>query len=195
MASNTINAVELRSLIDAGEEVRLVDVRTGGEFENGHIAGSYHVPLDALKEHRDEFLHVDAPVVLVCQSGGRAAQAADGLADAGMKNVRILEGGISQWIVGGGAVQSGQPRWTLERQVRLVAGGIVLSSIVASVAAPRARFVAGAVGAGLVGAALTNTCAMGNLLSRLPYNKGATCDVRAVVRQLADTTQAEEATS
>jgi hypothetical protein len=46
--------------------------------------------------------------------------------------------------------------------------------------------VAFAIGAGLAFAALTNTCAMGMLLARLPYNRGATCDLRTVVTQLVD---------
>ena len=195
MPATTITPVELRSLLSHGADVRLVDVRTEGEFEGGHIAGSYHVPLDALREHREEFRRVDSPVVLVCQSGGRATQAAEGLAEAGMPQVRILEGGIDRWVRSGGPVDHGEDRWSLERQVRLVAGGIVASSVLASIAVPRARYVAGFVGAGLVFAATTNTCAMGNLLSRLPYNRGATCDVRAVVDQLTDVPEAQEATA
>jgi hypothetical protein len=44
--------------------------------------------------------------------------------------------------------------------------------------------VAGAIGLGLTVAALTNTCAMGAMLSKLPYNRHNTCDVNAVVAQL-----------
>ncbi len=195
MAVTTITPVELRSLLTHGADVRLVDVRTEGEFEGGHIAGSYHVPLDALREHREEFRRVDSPVVLVCQSGGRATQAAAGLAEAGMPQVRILEGGIDRWLRSGGSVEQGEPRWSLERQVRLVAGSLVAGSVLASVAVPRARYLAGFVGTGLVFAATTNTCAMGNLLARLPYNRGASCDVRAVVDQLTDSDRTQETTA
>lgn len=185
MKSNTITPLELRTLLDNGARVRLVDVRTGGEFESGHIRGSYHVPLDSLHEHRTEFRTVDTPVVLVCQSGGRASRAAETLASVGMRNVRILEGGILGWVSGGGPVEGSRNRWSLERQVRLVAGGIVLASVALSAIVPPARYLAGAIGAGLVFAAATDTCAMGNLLARLPYNRGAaSCDVGAVVRQL-----------
>ena len=78
----TVSAVELRSRLAQGDDIRLVDVRTAAEFETGHIPASYHVPLDALREHRDEFRHVDAHVVLVCQSGNRAIQAAERLTGA-----------------------------------------------------------------------------------------------------------------
>jgi rhodanese-related sulfurtransferase len=180
----TVTAVELRARLAEGADIRLVDVRTAAEFETGHIPASYHVPLDALREHRDEFRHIDAHVVLVCQSGHRAAQAAEGLAGAGLPNVQILDGGISRWLATGGDVNQGRQRWTLERQVRLVAGAIVLTSVLTSLALPAAAAIAGLVGGGLVVAALTDTCAMGNVLARLPYNRGNRCDVQAVVHAL-----------
>jgi hypothetical protein len=63
-------------------------------------------------------------------------------------------------------------RWPLERQVRLVAGALVLGSIATSLRAPWARFLAGGIGAGLTVSALTDTCTMGRVLSPLPYNRG-----------------------
>jgi rhodanese-related sulfurtransferase len=193
---STINPVELRAAIGSDQPVQLVDVRSGGEFEAAHIPGSYHVPLEALREHRDEFRSVTTPLVLVCRSGGRATQAASRLAEAGMSNLRILEGGLDNWAAAGGEVRTAtRQRWSLERQVRLVAGAIVATSILVSIVVPGARFVAGAVGAGLVFAALTNTCAMGVLLARLPYNRGASCDVGRVVQELAGTTPRPAATT
>ena len=190
----TVSAVELRARLAERDDIRLVDVRTAAEFETGHIPASYHVPLDTLREHRDEFHHIDAHVVLVCQSGNRAAQAAERLTDAGLANVQILDGGITRWLATGGTINRGRQRWSLERQVRLTAGAIVLTSILASLALPAASAIAGIIGAGLVVAALTDTCAMGNLLARLPYNHGATCDVRAVVRELTDQPVTSETT-
>ena len=79
----------------------------------------------------------------------------------------------------------GAQAWELERQVRLVAGGIVLAGVLASIVAPKAKWVAGAIGAGLTGAALTDSCAMGMLLSKLPYNRRNSPDLAAVLRELA----------
>lgn len=62
-------------------------------------------------------------------------------------------------------------RWAMERQIRLVAGLVVLISITASVLWPLARILAGAVGLGLTVAAVTDTCLLGRLLSKLPYNR------------------------
>jgi rhodanese-related sulfurtransferase len=179
-----LRPAELQQLMAAEPTTRLIDVRTGGEFEGGHISGAYNVPLDTLGEHREEIARLAAPVVLICQSGARAAKAEDTLRTAGMSNIRILEGGMSAWAATNAPVRTVKERWGLERQVRLVAGSIVFASIVASIWVPAARFVAGALGAGLTFAALSNTCAMGMLLSKLPYNRGASCDIDDVVRRL-----------
>lgn len=181
----TVDADELRRIRQADPEVRIIDVRTPGEYETAHIQGSYNVPLDQLPEHAGELASLDHPVVLVCQSGARATKAMEQLASAGKGNMRLLVGGIGAWQNAGCDVVRQSERWSLERQVRLVAGSIVLLSIIASVFVPAARYVAGFVGAGLTFAALTNTCAMGMVLTKLPYNRGATCDVDAIVRQLS----------
>lgn len=179
--SSTIDANQLRNAID---QVRLLDVRSASEFETAHIPGSYHVPLDTLGEHCADICGVDAEVVLVCQSGARARQAAEKLAAAGMTNMRVLDGGVNAWTSAGGDVVRGEEKWSLERQVRLVAGSIVLSSVLASTKLPAAKWAAGFVGGGLTFAALSNTCAMGNVLSRLPYNRGASSDVASTVDAL-----------
>lgn len=183
--STRVDATTLEQWLAQGVDVRVLDVRSPAEFEGVHIPGAYNVPLDTLGEHAGEIQrHVDEPVVLVCRSGMRASQAEQRLANIGMGNVKVLEGGMMAWERSGGKVNRGVTKWDLERQVRLVAGSIVLTSIIASIWLPGLRFVAGFIGAGLTFAALTNTCAMGMMLSKLPYNRGNTCDVNAVVDQL-----------
>jgi rhodanese-related sulfurtransferase len=183
----TIDPTELSVLLESGTPPRVLDVRTPGEFDTVHIGGAYNVPLDLVCEHRDEITeHLDPGVVLVCRSGQRAAQAQDTLRDAGLPNLRILIGGISAWEGEGFTVIQGAERWDLERQVRFVAGVLVLVSILASVAVPQLKWLAAIGGAGLAAAALSNTCAMGMLLSRLPYNRGASCDAQSIVAQLAE---------
>jgi rhodanese-related sulfurtransferase len=185
----TLDVATLRQLLDSGRAPRILDVRTPGEFEASHIPGAYNVPLDLLREHRTELLtHLDDDVVLVCRSGARAAQAEQTLTAAGLPNLSVLDGGILAWRAAGAAVNHGNARWDLERQVRLAAGSIVLTAVLVSVAVPGAQWIAAAMGAGLTVAALTNTCAMGMLLSRLPYNRGAGCDLDTIVGQLRDTT-------
>lgn len=175
----------LTTWISTGSPPRVLDVRNPAEFESAHIPGSYNVPLDTLREHRDELLqHLDEDVVLVCRSGMRAEQAERALAEGGMPNVHVLEGGITAWEGGGGRVKRGRQRWDIERQVRLVAGTLVLSGILGSLAVPDLKWLSGAVGGGLAVAALTNTCLMGTLLSRLPFNRSRSCDIHTVVGQL-----------
>ena len=187
----TIDSHDLSQMLGSATPPRVIDVRTPGEFETAHIAGAYNVPLDLLREHRDEIIeHLDEDVVLVCRSGQRATQAEETLRHAGLTNVHILDGGITAWEAKGFAVNRGAQRWDLERQVRLVAGSIVLTSILGSIAAPKLKWVAGAIGGGLTFAAVSNTCAMGMMLSKLPYNRGATCDAQSIVAQLVDSAPA-----
>jgi rhodanese-related sulfurtransferase len=186
-ADARIDPETLAARLERGDELRILDVRTPVEFEAAHIPGAYNVPLDTLGEHADELQrNLDVPVVLVCRSGMRASRAGATLAGAGMGSLVILDGGMQRWDDGQRAVRRGAQRWDLERQVRLVAGSLVLAGILGSLAVPGLRFLSGVVGAGLAIAALTNTCLMGNLLARLPYNRGAaSCDVGAVVAQLS----------
>ncbi|WP_132197653.1 rhodanese-like domain-containing protein [Kribbella orskensis] len=164
----------------------MLDVRTPGEFHTAHIPGSYNVPLDTLREHRTELRHhLDEQVVLICRSGNRAGQAQQALAEAGLPNLRVLDGGMLAWEAAQCPVTRGKPRWDLERQVRLAAGTTVLVSGLAGVVVPGAHLVGTALGAGLAFAAVTNTCALGMLLSKLPYNRGPKADIKAVIGTLA----------
>lgn len=184
----TIDAAELVRMRAEDPALHVLDVRTPGEFETGHIEGAYNVPLDLLGEHVADLAALDHHVVLVCQSGARATKALEQLVAAGKSNLRLLQGGMSAWTASGNQVaRTNATRWAMDRQVRLVAGSIVLASVVASVWFPPARFVAGFVGAGLTFSAVTNTCGMAMALAKLPYNRGASCDMGAVLDQLTTT--------
>jgi rhodanese-related sulfurtransferase len=176
-----ISAAELRTLLEADPHTRVLDVRTGGEFQSVHIPGSYNVPLDLLAEHAADLATLEHPVVLVCASGARAAKAKDALVAAGKTDMRVLDGGISSWEATGGQVVRAGEKWALDRQVRGVAGSMVLAGVLASVVLPKSKWLAGAVGGGLLFSAVTNTCAMGQLLGKLPYNKGPECELGEVL--------------
>jgi rhodanese-related sulfurtransferase len=186
--TGAITSTELRKLLESSAAPRVVDVRTPAEFETAHIAGSYNVPLDLLNDHGSEVakqLDQGHDIVLVCRSGQRATQAAELLQSAGVPGGSVLENGITAREGWGFEINRGVQRWDLERQVRLVAGSIVLSSVLGSVAVPRLKWLAAAIGAGLSYAAISNTCAMGTALSKLPYNRGATTDAETVISRLA----------
>ncbi|MBW3706653.1 sulfurtransferase [Streptomyces griseus] len=172
-------------MLTTGDGPRLLDVRTPGEFRTGHIPGAYNVPLDTLREHRMELgRHLDQDVVLVCRSGARATRAEEALAEAGLPNLRVLDGGMMAWEASGAPVNRGEQRWEMERQVRLIAGSIVLVSGVVGFFVPGVHLIGTAIGAGLTFAALSNTCAMGMMLAKLPYNRGPRTDIRSVIASL-----------
>src|ERR1700733_8504743 len=182
-----ITSTELRDRIGSQTPLWILDVRTPAEFETAHIGGSYNVPLDLLNDHRSEVaeqLDEGQDIVLVCRTGQRATQAAELLQSVGVADGRVLENGITDWEGQGFEVNRGVQRWDLERQVRLVAGSIVLSSVLGSIAVPRLKWLAAAIGGGLTYAAVSNTCAMGTALSKLPYNRSASADAKTVLAQL-----------
>lgn len=182
----TIDVTVLQAELAANPDTLLVDVRTPGEFQAASIDGAVNLPLSQVDAHLRRIVRdAGGRMVLICQSGTRAGQAASTLAGAGLSDVVVLDGGMNSWVAAGAPVRRAEnAKWALERQVRLVAGGIVASSVASSVWFPRLRFLAGGVGAGLVFAAVTNSCAMGNMLMKLPYNQGATADVEQAIERL-----------
>lgn len=181
------DAPTLAARLTADDSPRILDVRTPAEFETAHIPGSYNVPLDTLREHRAELRrHLDDDVVLVCRTGNRATQAEHALREAGLPGLRVLDGGIVAWEAAGAPLRRGRQTWELERQVRLAAGSLVALGVLLGTVVPALTWLAFAVGAGLAVAALTNTCAMGMLLARMPWNRRPDgCDVDAMVAALA----------
>lgn len=169
--ASTVHPAELQRRLTEGSELMLVDVRTPAEFESVHIRGSYNVPLDQLAEHTDE-LALDGHVVLVCQSGKRASQAYQKLAAAGFDSVDVLDGGIAAYEASGGQVIRRGNRWDMNRQVRMAAGSLVLlGTLAGQLVHPRLGLLAGAVGAGLTYSAISDSCAMASVLSRMPWNR------------------------
>ena len=184
-ATDVIDVTQLQQLQLEDPAIRILDVRTGGEFENSHIPGSYNVPLDTLGEHVRDLADVEHPVVLVCQSGGRASQAHEKLTEAGKATLHILEGGMTSWQAAGGDVTVGNTtRWAMDRQVRFVAGTFAIVAVVASIFVPGLEWIAAGVGAGLAYSAVSNTCAMAAVLAKLPYNRTNACDITGILEEL-----------
>jgi rhodanese-related sulfurtransferase len=181
-----IPAAEVARL-KASTGLKIVDVRSPAEFEAAHIPGSYNVPLDQLPERRDELRSLEGAVVLVCRSGARARQAELLLREIGLWQVHVLDGGLEAWERAALDLVRGRQRWSLERQVRAIAGSLVLLGTLGSLLVwPPLILLAVFVGAGLLFAGLTDSCLMGMLLLRLPYNQGVTSDVASVMAQLKE---------
>jgi rhodanese-related sulfurtransferase len=166
-----IDIVTWKSWQASNHPAQLVDVRSATEFACGHLPGAINIPLEQI-ELRTSDLSDHAPVVLVCQAGTRARLAAELLQPSG-KNLVILDGGTSAWInAGNPAVCCTASRWALERQVRLIAGLLVISGVALGfIVSPWFFGIAAFIGCGLTFAGATNICPMGELLARLPWNR------------------------
>ena len=173
----TITAADLRDALASDTPPTVIDVRSASEYSSVHIHGSYNVPLPLLAEHGEEFAsRLPGQVVLICQSGNRARQANDRLESVGVHpdTVTVLDGGIAAFEAAGGDVVHGNGPWAMDRQVRMAAGSIVLAGVAASkLLSPKFVYLAGAIGAGLTYSAASNSCAMGAILSTMPWNRTA----------------------
>ena len=154
----------------------LIDVRTRPEFDQVHAQGAQCHPLDALDPARiwNQRQHPSAPLLLICRSGMRAQKAAERFIAAGFGGVAVVDGGTDAWIAAGLPVIRGRSTMSLERQVRIVAGSlIVLGCVLGWFANPLWYGLAALIGAGLVIAGITGTCALGMALTWLPWNRRA----------------------
>lgn len=151
----------------------LVDVRTPAEYEEAHIEGSVSRPLSEIDaEWVSQVAAGKDDCTLVCKGGARAQQAAEKLAAARLTSVCVLDGGVMAWEAAGLPLVHGRPAMSLERQVRITAGTVVLTgAVLGYFYRPIWIALSGFVGAGLIVAGLTNTCGMGTLLARMPWNK------------------------
>ncbi len=182
-----VGALELFAWLEQEPEPRVIDVREPVEYGPAHIPGSYNVPLGLLREHLHELRdHLDQHVVLVCRSGARASDAANALAGSGLSHLHVLEGGMVAWEQAKAPTAKTTGKWALERQVRLVAGSLVAAGILGSLAQPKLKWLSAAVGAGLVGAAATDSCMMAKGLQKLPYNREDR-QLSTVIKELAGT--------
>jgi rhodanese-related sulfurtransferase len=170
-----LQANELKAAMDAGKTVHLVDVRTPAEFGEVHLAGAQLMPLDRMDLAAVKATAEAADLcVLVCRSGKRAAQAQAKLNAAACPNVQVLEGGVDAWVAAGLPVQRGAAVMSLERQVRIAAGFLVVSGVVLGTwVHPGFYGISAFVGAGLMFAGLTDWCGMAMVLAKMPWNQRA----------------------
>lgn len=170
---HSIDPHSVKSAHEAGK-IHLVDVRSPVEFGELHIAGSQSVPLERLDPEKVREEAAGRPCVLVCRSGKRAEQARQKLASAGCSPLAVLEGGVIAWEAAGLPVSRGRSVVSLERQVRIAAGLLVLAGVTLGATVHPALFGMSAfVGAGLVFAGVTDWCGMGLMLARMPWNQKA----------------------
>lgn len=174
--TKTISPQQLFELSQAGKPINLIDVRTPVEFREVHVGLARNVPLDRLDAQSVAAgaNDGDSPVYVICRSGNRAKQACEKLLAAGHQNVVNVEGGTQAWEQAGLPVVRGRKTMSLERQVRIAAGTlVVIGSVLGFFVHPYWIGLAAFVGAGLVFAGVTDTCGMGMILARMPWNQCA----------------------
>lgn len=174
MSVETITAEELKSLIQSEKPVELLDVRTPAEFREVHLTIARNVPLDQLDANAiaQSQRQRSAPLYVICKSGMRGRQACERLSAAGCSPVINIEGGTAACEKAGLGVVRGRKAVSLERQVRIAAGSLVLGGVILSrYVHPWFVGLSGFVGAGLIFAGITDTCGMAMLLARMPWNR------------------------
>ena len=149
----------------------LIDVRTPAEFNAERVPHSVNIPLDRLEQEVDSLQDRDN-LVLVCASGTRAKKATKLFSQQGQE-CAVLEDGIRGWkSYQLPLVTNKTGMISLERQVRIVAGGLVaLASILALFVHPSWAALSAFVGCGLMFAGITDTCGMALMLAKLPFNQ------------------------
>lgn len=166
-----ISPAEAKALLDDDKAV-LIDIREADEFAREHINGARHAPLtrftptDFPREHEKAGL-------FYCASGNRTTQAAGELIATGFAKVYQVEGGIAGWKKAGLPVALNRSApISIQRQVQLTAGAMMLASVILGLMISPYWFGLGAfVGAGLMFAGASGTCAMATLLAYMPWNR------------------------
>ena len=171
----TITPGELEELRRRGSPVELIDVRTPVEHRELRAEPARLVPLDGLDPvavMRTRNGPEDHPLYMICRSGNRGRQAAEKFHAAGFTNVVNVEGGTLAWEQAGLPVVRGKKAISLERQVRIAAGSlVVLGTALGAFVHPAFLGLSAFVGSGLVFAGVTDTCGMGMILARMPWNR------------------------
>jgi rhodanese-related sulfurtransferase len=154
--------------------IDLIDVRTPAEFGDTRANCARNVPLDALNPKAVVAArngNADQPLYVICKSGGRSAQAVKKFVDAGFTNIVDVEGGTNAWVAAGLPVIRGKKAISIDRQMRILAGTLVLAGVGLSFLHPYFIGLSAFIGAGLVFAGVTDFCPMMNGLSRMPWNQ------------------------
>lgn len=151
---------------------KILDVRSAMEVSQMHLDNSINIPIDMISAKIGELSQAKQNYLVLCHSGNRAAMAADILMQSGIHNVKVIDGGIARWKKEKLSVIKGQAGISLERQIRVIAGTLVLTGIIlASLLHWGFIFISAFVAVGLVYAGISDNCLMGTMLMKLPYNK------------------------
>lgn len=170
--TRTIAPEDLAKQQLSGKAVELIDVRTPVEYRELHVDFARNTPLSELDIARlaTERRGTEEPLYVICRSGSRAGQACKSLEAAGIPVVNV-EGGTLAWEAAGLPVVRGKKAMSLERQVRILIGSMVLiSSLLAYFVHPLWIALAAFFGGGLIFSGITDFCGLALILARMPWN-------------------------
>lgn len=150
----------------------LLDVRTDQELKEMFVEleNFKHIPIQSLASSA-ESLSADDSYYILCRSGQRATMAAMQLLQKGFTKLAVIEGGLNSWNKAKLPVKKTDAAISLERQVRAIAGSLVLIGALLTLVNLWFIVIPLFVGSGLLFAGITDNCMMGLLLMKLPYNK------------------------
>jgi len=169
---------QLASLRQLGQRPAILDVSAPGEYHAGHIEGACLVPLGEIDPQTLRRI-IGRPgagryetLYLTCHSGVLARQAADRLLRAGYYNLAVVAGGTQAWDQAGLPMVRRRPPLTLDRQVQIALGTLLILPVVLGFTVHELFFAAvPLIGAGLLLAGVTRWSGMARLLALMPWNR------------------------
>lgn len=164
-----LTAEQVKERLDKGW--RILDVRTPDEYRAVRVLPSVNIPLAALPSQLGQ-LAGDTQWITFCRSGSRASAAAQVLLASGLQNFAVASDSLNGWLKRGYPVVREKGPISIERQVRMFAGSLVAAATLLGIlASPWFFAIPLLVGSGLVYAGITDSCMMGEMLMKLPYNR------------------------
>lgn len=154
------------------DEMVLIDIREPNEYVREHIPGSINIPINTLSQESIEQFK-DKTIVFYCRLGNRTQGAKDKLMMLNLKQAYCLPQGIEQWKKCQlPIVKNANAPIEVMRQVQITAGTLVVTGVVlAWLVHPYFIGISAFVGAGLMFAGISGTCAMATILAKMPWNR------------------------
>ena len=175
MSVNTITPKELNDLLTEQPDLHLVDIRMPPEFREVHVAGASNIPFDRLSAQRLASAfegNGGSTTYFICKAGKYSLKACEKARKLGLSEVVSVEGGTDACAIAGLSVERGKKGVSLERQVRITAGLVILAgAVLAMTVHPYWVGVPAFIGAGLVYSGISDTCGMAAMLTRMPWNR------------------------
>ena len=168
---NKLTVSDCHTALRKSQDAVLLDVRTSAEFESYHALGAVNLPIGSFSS-QDLTYDKSAEIFVICESGWRSRMAAKDLNNAWYSNVSVVEGGTREWAAAKLPVTEGKSIISLERQVRIAAGVMILTGVgIGHFVHPVGYGLSAFVGAGLIFAGITDTCGLGMLVAKMPWNR------------------------